>query len=223
MLGTIKDQWSVGGGLVEFGFADSANWVRSTPQGNEPYVVTPFGAQGNYFANQTTYTARQEGLVNVFLKPLHAWGRHQIEVGVDAEHSDLDQTVDRNAYTTVRADGSLYREVQFLGSPRQFINNSEAYAYALDRWSPAETLVIEGGFRSQWDEYAGTAPAAPRLAAAWSPKWAGGTKFSAGWGIFYDAITLDMLALSQAQTSISTFYGPTGIRNRWSDRIRVRA
>ncbi|MGA2711831.1 MAG: carboxypeptidase regulatory-like domain-containing protein [Bryobacteraceae bacterium] len=209
-VGTIKDQWSVGGGLVEFGFAESETYLRSAPQGNEPYVVTPFGAQGNFYADQATYTGRQEWLVNGFLAPIHAYGRHQIEVGVDAEHSDIEQTINRNEYTTVGVNNEIIRQVQFLGSPRQFGNNSEAYAYALDRWSPTETLVVEGGIRSQWDQYAGAAPIAPRLASSWSPKWAGGAKFSAGWGVFYDAVTLDMLALSQEQTSISTFYGPTG-------------
>ena len=51
---------------------------------------------------------------------------------------------------------------------------------------------------AQWDEYTGGALAAPRLSAAWSPKWSGGARFSAGWGIFYDAITLNMLADTRA-------------------------
>jgi hypothetical protein len=209
-VGTIKDQWSVGGGLVEFGFADSSTYLRSAPQGTQTYVVTPFGASGNFFSDQTAYTGRQEWLVNGFLAPLHKMGSHQIEVGADVEHSDLDQEVNRHEFTTVRLDNSLVRDVQFLGNPRQFRNNVEAYGYALDRWSPVENLVIEGGFRTQWDEYTGGAPIAPRLAAAWSPKWAGGTRFAAGWGIFYDAVTLNMLALAQEQVSVSTFYGPSG-------------
>lgn len=213
-MGTIRDQWSVGGGLIEFGFAQSATYLRSTPQGgNLAYVITPFGAQGNYYSNQTTSTGRQEGLVNGFFKPIHAAGTHQIEAGVDTEHTDLDQTLARSSYTTVGLNNAILRTVQFLGSPRQFANNNEAYAYALDRWSPKDNLVIEGGLRSQWNQYAGAAPVAPRIAASWSPKWAHGAKFSAGWGIFYDAITLDMLAMSQEQTAISTYYSPTGAVN----------
>jgi hypothetical protein len=209
-VGAIKDQWSVGGGLIEFGFANSTTYLRSAPQGNQSYVVTPYGAQGNYYLDQTTATGRQEWLVNGFSAPIQWYGRHQIEAGVDAEHSDIDQTIDRSDYSTVGVGNILVREVQFLGSPRQFGNNSEAYGYALDRWNPTETLVVEAGFRTQWDQYAGGAPIAPRLASSWSPKWARGAKFSAGWGVFYDAITLNMLALSQEQTSISTFYGISG-------------
>jgi hypothetical protein len=209
-LGTLKDQWMVGGGLVEFGFAQTSAYLRSSPQGDQPYVVTPFGASGNYFADQTTRTGREEWIANAFLAPVRAHGSHQIQLGVDVEHSDLDQSIDRHEYTTVRADGSLVRAVEFLGSPRQFKNNVEAYGYALDRWRPVESLTLEGGFRTQWDEYTGGSPVAPRLSAAWSPKWSGGARFAAGWGVFYDAINLNMLALSQEQDSISTFYGPTG-------------
>ena len=86
------------------------------------------------------------------------FGSHQIEIGTDVEHSDLDQTIDRNEFTTVRLDNSLVRDVQFLGSPRQFRTTSRRTAIALDRWRPIETLVVEGGFRTQWDEYTGDAP-----------------------------------------------------------------
>ncbi|HVV43985.1 MAG TPA: hypothetical protein VHC72_02240, partial [Bryobacteraceae bacterium] len=190
--------------------ADSSTYLRSSPQGSQAYVQTPFGASGNFYSDQTRYTGRQEWLVHGFLAPLHGWGSHQIEIGSDVERSNLDQEIDRHQFTTVRLDNSPVRVVQFLGSPRQFRHNIEVYGYALDRWTPIDTLVIEGGFRTQWDEYTGGAPPAPRLALAWTPKWSGGARFSAGWGIFYDAVTLNMLALSQEQTSISTFYGPSG-------------
>jgi hypothetical protein len=209
-MGTVKDQWSIGGGLVEFGFAADSAYLRSSPQGTETYVVTPFGSRGNFFSDQKAYTDRQEWLVNGFAKPLHKAGTHQIEIGADVERSNLDQVINRHDFITVRADNSVLRNVQFLGSPRQFRSNVEAYGYLLDKWSPAETLTIEAGLRTQWDEYTGGAPAAPRLAAAWSPKWSHGTKFAAGWGIFYDPVTLNMLALSQEQVSLSTFYGPLG-------------
>jgi hypothetical protein len=209
-LGAIKDQWMVGGGLIEFGFATTDNYLRSAPQGDQPYVITPFGASGNYFADQSTFTGRQEWLVNGFARPLKFHGSHQLQTGVDIDRSNLDQTLDQHEYSVLRDDGSVVRDVQFLGSPRQFRGNVEAYGYLLDKWSPRENLVIEAGVRTQWDEYSGGAPAAPRFSAAWSPAWAGGARFAAGWGVFYDSLTLDTIALSQEQTSVTTFYGPAG-------------
>jgi hypothetical protein len=150
--------------------------------------------------------------VNGFVKPVRWLGSHQIEIGADVERSDLDQTISRHELTVVRVDGSVVRDIQFLGSPRQFRTNIETYSYAVDKWSPSPDLTIEAGLRTQWDEYTGGAPPAPRLAAAWAPRWLAGTKVSAGWGIFYNAVTLGLLALGQEQSSLSTFYAPNGIQ-----------
>ncbi|MEP6715070.1 MAG: carboxypeptidase regulatory-like domain-containing protein [Terriglobia bacterium] len=210
LFGTIKDQWIVGGGLLEFGFADTRAYFRGSPQGDVPYVITPFGAAGNYFRDDNSTSNRQEWLLNGFVKPLTWHGAHQIEAGVNVEHSDIYQTIFRHDLQVVRSDQSVVRDVQFLGSPLQFRNNIETYGYALDRWRPRTDLTIEVGFRTQWDEYTGGAPPAPRIAASWVPSRFGLTKFSAGWGIFYDAVTLGMLALGQEQTSVSTFYSPNG-------------
>ena len=57
----------------------------------------------------------------------------------------------------------------------------------------------------------GALETAPRLGAAWSPKALRGTKFSAGWGIYYDAISLDLISQPQDQVSLSTFYLPGGV------------
>ncbi len=211
-LGTVKDQFLIGGGLLEIGFADTSAYLRGSPQGMEPYVITPFGAIGNYFRDDSTRSTRQEWLVNGFLKPLSWHGLHQFEVGANVERSQIYQTVFRHDLRVVRVDGSLVRDVQFLGSPLQFRNNIEAYGYALDRWNPSPTVTLEAGFRTQWDEYTGGAPPAPRLAAAWAPKWLRGAKLSAGWGIFYDPVTLGMLALGQEQASVSTFYASSGVQ-----------
>ena len=51
---------------------------------------------------------------------------------------------------------------------------------------------------------------APRLAVAWSPGWLRSTKFSAGWGVYHDAIALDTVTRQQDQVSYSTFYLPDG-------------
>ena len=220
-LATFKDQFIIGGGLLEFGFADTRGYFRASPQGDQPYVITPFGASGNFFRDDKTWTGRQEWLIHGYVRPVTWHGSHQIEIGTNVERSDLDQTIFRHDLTVVRADNSVVRTVEFQGSPQQFRTNVEAYGYALDRWNLRPDLTLQAGFRTQWDEYTGGAPPAPRLAASWVPKWLGGTKISAGWGIFYNAITLDMLALSQEQTSVSTFDSPNGVPTGVSGGIQI--
>src|SRR5581483_3670180 len=41
-LGAIKDQFMTRGGLIEIGFADTHIYSRITPQGDAPYVITPY-------------------------------------------------------------------------------------------------------------------------------------------------------------------------------------
>jgi len=220
LIGTIKDQFLIGGGLLEIGFAQTGAWLRSSPQGAQPYVITPFGASGNFFRDETRRSEREEWLVNGFLKPVHWHGTHQIEIGADIERSSLDDLLVRHDLSVVREDTSVVRDVHFLGSPRLFRTNVETYGYVLDKWNPAPDLTVEAGFRTQWDEYTNGAPPAPRLAAAWAPKRLGGTKFSVGWGVFFDAVTLGMLELSQEQSSISTFYSPAGLAMGAPDETR---
>ena len=116
-LGTIKDQFIFGGGLLEIGFANTIAHLRASPQGDQPYVITPFGASGNFFRDQETRSGRQEWLVHGYVKPVRWFGSHQIEIGTDIERSDLDQSIDRHELSVVRVDGSVVRDVQFLGSP----------------------------------------------------------------------------------------------------------
>ncbi|MDP9169108.1 MAG: carboxypeptidase-like regulatory domain-containing protein, partial [Acidobacteriota bacterium] len=102
-LATVKDQWIVGGGLIEFGFADTRAYLRGSPQGSLPYIITPFGAVGNYFRQDQATSARQEWLVNGFVKPLTWHGSHQIEAGANVERSDIYQTIFRHDLEVVRS------------------------------------------------------------------------------------------------------------------------
>jgi hypothetical protein len=211
LVGTIKDQFVIDGNLIEAGFANTRNFVRDSPLGSAPYEITPYGTSGNFFKDQSSRTSRQEGLVNAVFRPLRAGGgTHQIRIGTDIEASTLRQMILRHELSVVGADNDLVRSVVFDGSPHQSVNDLEAYGYIVDHWNPARSLTFDLGVRTQWNRITGTAPPAPRLAAAWAPKQLGGLKLSAGWGVFYDTVTLSMLALSEEQTSFSTYYAPDG-------------
>ncbi len=209
-VATIKDQFIIDGNLIEAGFANTRNYDRSSPLGTEPYEITPFGSTGNFFRDQSSRTSRQEGLVNTAFRPWHAGGTHQIRIGTDLETSSLRETVLRHDLSVVGADDTLVRSVGFEGSPRQSVGDAEAFAYITDHWSPQAGLTFDLGMRTQWDRATGTAAPAPRIAAAWAPKSLKGLKLSAGWGVFYDSATLALLALSEEQASLTTYYSPDG-------------
>jgi hypothetical protein len=212
MVGTLKDQFILNGNLIEAGVAQTSEYIRTSPLGSDAYMLTPFGASGNYFRDQTTQSTRQEFVINAAFRQAHiSAGTHQFRAGVDVENSNLDQTVVRHSLSVVRADDSPVRRIDFQGAGRQLAGNLEVYTYASDHWSFDGRVTLDIGFRTQWNRLTGSTPAAPRVAASWVPWKKAATKFSAGWGVYYDSIPLGLFALGEDQSSITTFFPPAGI------------
>jgi len=210
-MSTIRDQIYFGGGeLLDAGFADSRGVVRDAPEGDELYQITPFGDRGNYFVNLDRHFYRQQWVGNLFLRPRHLMGTHQLKFGIDFEREAFHETTVRHDYEVLRDDNSISRYVTFAGSPFLARKNFEGAQYIQDAWTPREGVVIEAGLRAEWNEIVRDLELAPRLAIAWAPKKLRDTKFSAGWGVYYDAISLGAISYRADQVSISTFYLPSG-------------
>jgi hypothetical protein len=211
-MSTLRDQaYFSGGALLDAGFADSRGTVHNVPQGSSLYELTPYGSSGNYFVNLDRHFYRQQWVSNLFLPTLHLGGTHQLKFGIDFEREAFHQTVLRHDYEILRADNSVARLVEFVGSPFQARKNFEAAEYIQDHWSPREGLAFEAGLRVEWNEIVRDMEAAPRFSAVWAPGFLRNTKISAGWGIYYDAINLELFTRQQDQTSLSTFYLPNAV------------
>ena len=210
-MSSLRDQVYFGGGaLLDLGFADTRSNLRDAPLGNQLFEITPFGNRGNYFVNLDRHYYRQQGIANLFLPTLHAAGTHRLKFGIDVEREAYHQEVQRHDYEVLRADNSVARYVTFVGSPFQERKNLEAAQYIQDSWMPRDGLVFEAGIRTEWNEIVRDLGVAPRLAVAWSPKRLPNTKFSAGWGVYHDAIRLELMTRHQDQMNLSTFYAPDG-------------
>jgi Carboxypeptidase regulatory-like domain len=210
-MSTLHDQdYITGGFLLDLGFADTRGILRSTPQGEALYEITPWGSLGNYFIAMDEHFYRQQGRSNLFLPVLHLWGTHQLKVGVDFEREAFHELVERHDYEVLRDDYSVSRFVQFVGAPFEGGDNFAAAEYIQDHWTPHEGVAIEAGMRLDWNEIAREFDPAPRFSVAWAPGFLHSTKLSVGWGIYYDAISLQWLAPQPDQASLSTFF-PEGL------------
>jgi len=209
-MSTVRDQAYLGGALLDVGFADSRGYLRNTPQGDALYQITPFGNRGNYFSNQDRHFYRQQWIANLFAPTRHLLGTHQLKFGIDFEREAFHQKVDRHDYEVLRDDNSVARYVTFAGSPFTARKNFEDAEYVQDAWTPRDGLMVETGIRVEWNEIVRDLEIAPRVAVAWAPKSLPDTKFSAGWGLYYDAISLGIVAPQTDQVSLSTFYLPGG-------------
>jgi hypothetical protein len=210
-MSSVRDQhYFSGGQLLDVGFADSRGYIRDVPQGDATFKITPAGNRGNYFTNLDRHYYRQEWLANLFFPTQHLAGSHQLKMGFDFERESFHQVTLRHDYEVLRSDNSLSRLVSFTGSPFQERKDFEGAQYIQDAWTPRAGIVLEAGLRAEWNEVVRDPQVAPRFAVAWSPERLQ-TKFAAGWGIYYDAISLGTIARHQDQASVSTFYLPGGV------------
>jgi Carboxypeptidase regulatory-like domain len=209
-MSTIRDQHYFGGALLDLGFADTRGQLNNPPRGDEIYEITPSGNRGNYFSGVNRHWYRQQATANLFLPTAHFHGEHHLKFGVDVERESFHQQVELHDYEVLRDDNSVARLVTFGGNPFEHRKNLEAAAYVQDHWTPREGLTLEGGVRLEWNEVVRDLEVAPRAAVAWAPRKLRGTKISAGWGVYYDAISLGTLVRDQGLTSFSTFYLPDG-------------
>jgi hypothetical protein len=231
-VGSVKDQhYFAGRELLETGFAFDQYDVKLTPYGTLPYFVNPGTpaqpgtAGGSYYFGDETRARRWQILANLFL-PSHEWhGRHDFKMGVDLDRISYDAQFARQPISFLSGSNTLTSADECLTPPatgtsfactrystftsaplhRQF--NAEVSAYAEDRWSLSNRLLIEPGVRLDWDEIVRHAEIAPRLAGTYVLDNSGNTKLSAGIGLVYDTTPIFLVARPFAGTRQDCFYG----------------
>ena len=236
-VASVKDQhYFAGGELLEAGFAFDQYNLKLTPYGTQAYVIPAAAAAvGNYYLTGETQARRWQALANLFLPPVQWHGRHDFKLGVDLDRITYDAQFSRQpisflappppppatppaaASCPVDASGipitpspTCARYSTFTGGLPSSTYNSEISAYAEDRWSITNRLLVEPGVRLDWDEIVRQAAIAPRLAGTYVLDNSGTTKLSAGIGLVYDATPVFLIARPYAGERTDYFFNPTG-------------
>jgi hypothetical protein len=222
--GSVKDQYYFKGGeLLETGFGFNRYDLDETPRGTAPYFVNPNQAGGSYYFTAHTTADRWQMYSNLFFKPIHWHGSHELKFGVDLDRLRYDFDFLRSpvAYLSVPASlpvggctpqaamPTCTRYSQFSNPSANQNYNVELSGYAQDRWLITSHFLIEGGVRIDWDEIVRSVLVAPRLATTYVFSDAANTKLSAGVGLFYDATPLFLIARPQAGMRTDYFYDST--------------
>jgi hypothetical protein len=208
----LKDQtYFSGGWVLETGAALNRIETRDRPLGTETYTISPQGRSGNYYQAIEGETERFQALSNITTPEWHWLGAHRLKFGVDANHIHYSQEASRHAYEVLRASDTLSRAVDFTGVPVFSRDSSEFSSFGQDRWSPVEKVVIEAGLRLDWDQILRQPLLSPRLAVSWSPGRVRESRLSAGIGLYYDSINLEMLTRPLDQQRSDTFYAEDGV------------
>ncbi|MGA8042929.1 MAG: TonB-dependent receptor [Terracidiphilus sp.] len=207
-----RDQESFkSGALLDVGIALTKFRDAYEPHPGGPYELTPETAMGSYFESLTSRSQRAEGNTLLYLPPRHWMGRHDLQGGIDLDHIEYFEAYDRAPVNYLREDGTLLRQSTFPAVAPFTRHNVEVGAYAQDRWSVRDGLLLEPGLRFDWDEVVRRPLLSPRLAAVFSPPHApGGMKISAGIGIYYEHTQLEYLTRALAGIRNDAYFEANG-------------
>lgn len=210
-LAAVKDtQAWTDGKLVEAGFAEMRVLRRRVPLGNALYVLTPEGRSGNYFLNSRDRGRREEFFANFFPRALHAKGRHQLQIGADAQLIEYTAEVRRTGYEVVGLSGLPLFRTTFQGSGDFAQPDKIVASYINDHWQPLARLALDLGLRQDWDELVGRVTLSPRVSAAYAPFGDARTKVSGGYAIAHDRTNLALFSRPLDQQSVTIPYSAAG-------------
>jgi hypothetical protein len=220
--GGIKDQhYFAGGTLFEVAFGFNRYDLNQISRGIDPYFISPETAGGSYYLTAHTRADRWQVLSNLYLHPREWHGRHDLKVGIDLDRLRYDANYLRNPISYLR-EGQLSgdclavtpspcsRYSVFPGTPALTQFNTELSGYVQDRWLITQRLLLEAGLRQDWDQIERHPRFSPRLAGTWVLDNSGNTKISAGFGVFYDATAIFLVARPRAGTRIDWFFDQNG-------------
>lgn len=211
VLGAIKasHSWS-GGAVLEIGFAWQTFVRGSVPQGDALYVVAPDGRSGNYFERAHESGRRTQLFANYFPRLLKLAGRHQLQVGADAQRLDYSAAFQRSGYELLGLSGLPLFETTFRGSGDFERPGASFASYVNDHWQLCERVTIDAGLREDWDELARQTAISPRLSVAYAPFANGRTRINAGYAVVHDATNLSLFSRPLDQQAVTVPYSAAG-------------
>ena len=220
--GGIKDQhYFARGTLFEVGFGFNRYDLNQISRGVDPFFISPETAVGSYYLTAHTRADRWQAKSNLYLRPREWHGRHDLKVGIDLDRLRYDADYIRNPISYLRegqpvgdclavTPSPCSRYSVFPGAPALTQHNAELSGYVQDRWLLTPRLLLEAGLRYDWDQLDRHSRLSPRLAATWVLDDSGNTKLSAGFGVFYDATAIFLIARPRAGTRIDYFFDQDG-------------
>ncbi|HMF01180.1 MAG TPA: TonB-dependent receptor [Terriglobia bacterium] len=217
---SAKDQLVLRRGLLEIGIASDSDRTDRLPQGNATFVLTPTGPEGNYFESLLQSSRRLQSHGDLTLTDRKWHGGHKLQAGFNIDSAHLDRTADRHTVEIRQSDLRTIRTSSFSGEPQLSISEIQAGAYLQDSWQFVRSMIFESSLRVDRNDFVRATLVQPRLIMNWVPQPS--TKFSAGWGLYYEPIYLSLIAQSYDQQRIDSFGPPaTTILTSFSDRTEL--
>jgi len=196
-------------------------WFQSRtdvyPQGTAPMELLPDATLGNFFNRQHRTTSSYQIVHALTANREGMGGSHMFKLGVDLLHTQYDGTSESRSVLIERADGTLVRRLDFLGTSGstvpsvQSIGGTEVAVFAQDRLQPHPRWYVEAGLRIDRDGVLRRVNLSPRLGTAVLLTASGSLVLRGGWGLFVERTPSMAGAFTSFESSVDTrFPNDTG-------------
>jgi hypothetical protein len=208
-LFTLKDQFTLSKNtLLEIGTGFHYTQGLFMPHAFGEYILQPLIRKGNYYLHSETASSRSQLFSNLYLRPTHWLGRHQFTVGGRVDRVIYDGGSTRTPMEFQDVNAVPLRDITFTNVPHFSLTTLESSAYAQDRWTGFDRLMLETGIRWDRDGFLQRDVFSPRIAGTALLFARSETKISAGIGIYYDRSNLAEFAQSLQGARLDQFLSP---------------
>ena len=132
------------------------------PKYDVPSLVTVAGVRNNYFNRFDRDSRRYDAGSTLSVAVPRHWGEHLLRTGVQVCHTSYDGIDASLPVAVVRADGTPFQRIDFIGNPAVSASATDVAAFVEDQWSVDPRLTVHAGVRYAHDGIAsGQARGAP--------------------------------------------------------------
>src|SRR5262245_42554138 len=150
-----------------------------------PYRIAPERNFGGWYDRQHRDSRRYEVLEVYSFAPRKWHGGHTLKTGVNYSHTSFSGLDISQPVTIVRADGSRYQLIDFLGGRPLSQSQNELSVFFQDKWELNSRVTLDAGLRYDRDDLGAQNNFAPRIGFAFLPTRSERTIVRGGVGLFY--------------------------------------
>src|SRR5215510_11374008 len=181
-----------------------------SPNSNAPYQLLLETTNGGFFnvQNRETFRAEWEEIFRVH--PLHFYGSHELQAGIEFAHSSYDGRQEFRPVEILGLTNLPLERIQFGPTANFSIDQNETAWFVGDKWTVSNRLTFNLGLRFDRDSVTDSVNTAPRAGFVLALTQDGKTLLKGGAGLFYDRVPLDIPAFPHLPSRTVIALDPLG-------------
>jgi len=176
-----------------------------------PYRIAPSRNFGGWYDRQHRDSRRYELLEIYSFAPQKWHGTHSLKTGFNYSHTSFEGTDVSQPVTILRANGTRYQLIDFVGGGVLAQRQNEYSGFVQDKWEVNGRFTLDAGLRFDRDEIGRQDNFAPRLGFVFLPTQSGRTVVRGGVGLFFDKIPLNIGSFTQYPSQRVTTFAANGV------------